>query len=150
MAGFSIFALQAGGGVLALSPQMQRSDIPAVAAWAPDLVVCMVELHELDGAYAAQDVWPDRWAHFPVQDYGVPDRSLDHRWDEIAKSALEILAGGGRVLVHCHGGCGRSGMAVLRLMIAAGEDPDVALARLRGVRPCAVETEQQMLWAKRG
>ena len=40
-------------------------------------------------------------------------------------------------------------MAVLRLMIEAGEAPEVALPRLRAVRPCAVETEAQMTWATR-
>ena len=54
------------------------------------------------------------------------------------------------MLVHCRGGCGRSGMAVLRLMVEAGEAPEEALARLRAVRPCAVETEAQMDWARRG
>jgi hypothetical protein len=41
-------------------------------------------------------------------------------------------------------------MIVLRLMIAAGEHPDLALARLRETRPCAVETDAQMDWALRG
>jgi hypothetical protein len=41
-------------------------------------------------------------------------------------------------------------MAVLRLMIEAGEEPQSALARLRKVRPCAVETEAQMQWALAG
>ncbi|MDH5531227.1 MAG: protein phosphatase, partial [Paracoccaceae bacterium] len=46
-------------------------------------------------------------------------------------------------------GCGRSGMAVLRLMVEAGEPVDVALIRLRKVRPCAVETDAQLAWASR-
>ena len=46
------------------------------------------------------------------------------------------------------GGCGRSGMAVLRLMIEAGEDAETALARLRTIRPCAIETDAQMAWAR--
>ena len=51
------------------------------------------------------------------------------------------------MVVHCMGGCGRSGMILLRLMIDAGETPDSALARLRTARPCAVETKAQMRWA---
>jgi hypothetical protein len=39
-------------------------------------------------------------------------------------------------------------MAVLRVMIAAGEDADAALLRLRTVRPCAIETDAQMQWAR--
>jgi hypothetical protein len=40
-------------------------------------------------------------------------------------------------------------MAILRLMVESGEDPPAALARLRAVRPCAVETERQHCWATR-
>ena len=36
----------------------------------------------------------------------------------------------GCTLVHCYGGCGRSGIALLRLMCEAGEAPDHALERL--------------------
>jgi hypothetical protein len=38
-------------------------------------------------------------------------------------------------------------MVALRLMIELGEAPDDALARLRVVRSCAVETDAQMAWA---
>ena len=48
------------------------------------------------------------------------------------------------------GGCGRSGTAVLRLMVEAGEEASVALGRLRAVRPCAVETPEQFAWAAGG
>ena len=47
-------------------------------------------------------------------------------------------------------GCGRAGMMVLRLMIAAGEEANTALVRLRAARPCAVETDDQMRWAFQG
>ena len=64
-----------------------------------------------------------------------------------SRAALSALRGGGRVLVHCKGGCGRSGMIVLRLMVAAGEAPLVALERLRGIHPEAIETSGQLNWA---
>ena len=34
-------------------------------------------------------------------------------------------------------------------MVESGEKPEAALQRLRAVRPCAVETEAQYLWAAR-
>ena len=58
------------------------------------------------------------------------------------------IDGGGRILIHCRGGCGRTGMIVLRVMIEFGEDPDKALKRLRKIRPCAVETKPQEIWAR--
>lgn len=88
-----------------------------------------------------------RWQHLPVEDHGAPDAAFMARWPEVAAFAKRALTGGGRVLVHCHAGIGRSGMVALRLMIEAGEAPDEALARLRAVRPGAIETEAQMDWA---
>ena len=43
----------------------------------------------------------------------------------------------------------RSGMIALRLMVERGADPDEALKRLRAVRPGAVETDEQRLWAQK-
>ena len=82
-----------------------------------------------------------------VVDYGIPTAEALSRWGDVSEMARAALKGGGRVIVHCKGGCGRSGMAALRLMIEAGEAPDAALARLRAVRPCAVETAEQLAWA---
>jgi protein-tyrosine phosphatase len=118
--------------------------------WSPALVMTMTTQAELErkGAEALGVDLANAgigWLHLPVTDFGVPER-LD--WPSVRDHALAILRRGDRVLVHCFGGCGRSGMMVLRLMIAAGEDPDLALARLRFVRPCAVETQAQMDWAR--
>lgn len=120
--------------------------------WHPDLVLTMTTRAELDRK-GAGTLGADLanagigWLHLPVADFGVP-RDLD--WPVVRDQVLGTLRGGGRVLVHCFGGCGRSGMMVLRLMIAAGEDAERALARLRAVRPCAVETDPQLDWAYQG
>ena len=87
------------------------------------------------------------WVHLPVADFGVPDPAVDAAWRDVSRSVAEVLREKGRVLVHCRGGCGRSGMIALRLMIEQGQAPKAALARLRAVRPCAVETGEQFLWA---
>ncbi len=86
------------------------------------------------------------WLHFPVADYSTPQR-YKQSWSEISNEAHEVLGASGRVLTHCYGGCGRSGMVFLRLMREAGEPVEWALERLREVRPCAVETDAQKAWA---
>ncbi len=155
---FAIYRLAAGGGTLALSPMPGRTgayaaDRARLLAWGPALVISMTPLAELarNGAAGLPDdlaAAGTRWRHLPVADFGAPGRDVQAAWPAVQVLVLEILAQGNRVLVHCHGGCGRSGMAVLRLMIAAGEAPGAALTRLRLVRPCAVETEAQLDWAK--
>ena len=146
---FEIFAWQVGGGTLALSPMPKGAGLQTLMDWRPDLVLTMTEMSELALAgigdlgtrLTAQRIG---WHHLPVPDFGVP---VAFDWGVVPAHVLPLLATGGKVLVHCKGGCGRSGMMVLRLMIAAGESPDGALKRLRDLRPCAVETAAQLAWA---
>ena len=160
MEGFIIRALSVSEGILALAPMpglsgSYRKDLSHINDWKPALVVSVATEEELLAAGAAglgsdlQDAGT-RWAQLPVGDYGVPAPEQEPDWHAISKPALAALQGGGRVLIHCRGGCGRSGMAVLRLMIEAGEDAEAALRRLRALRPCAVETDAQMDWARGG
>jgi protein-tyrosine phosphatase len=155
---FVIHELAVGGGALALSPMPGRTrhyytDWQRLEAWRPDMVLTMTAQAELDRKGAGTLGVDLRkagvtWHHLPIFDFGVPDGVVDAAWPDVAAEVLACLARSGRVLVHCYGGCGRSGMAVLRLMIAAGETADLALARLRTVRPCAVETDAQLAWAR--
>ncbi|MDA7966900.1 dual specificity protein phosphatase family protein [Ruegeria sp.] len=154
---FEIFALPVGGGTLALTPIPGRggtycADLAVIRAWAPDIVVSMTTGAEM-AQQGAEDFGRDivglgaNWVHLPIEDFGTPPGDVTQRWVEVSVDIRTALSRGGRVLVHCRGGCGRSGMIVLRLMVECGEAPDAALARLRALRPCAVETEGQMRWA---
>ena len=154
-----IHALSVGGGILAISPLPgrggdYRGDLEHIRGWAPAMVLSLTTDIELFAA-KAQDLGAHlqeqgtRWLHLPIEDMDTPDDAFMERWPEVSTAARRALTGGGRVLIHCHGGCGRSGMVALRLMIEAGEAPDEALHRLRAVRPCAIETDAQMHWATR-
>lgn len=160
MSGFVIHALSVSDGILAIAPMPGRGghyaeDMAHLHDWRPALVMTMLSHPELR-ATGHQDIGADlqdmgtRWMHVPVPDMGVPGPEAEEAWHMASNAALSALQGKGRVLIHCMGGCGRSGMAALRLMIEAGEAPGVALERLRAVRPCAVETPEQLDWANRG
>lgn len=154
---FALHALVVGGGWLALSRMPGRggdfhADLAIILDWRPDLVVSMTQAPEMAPAKdlpLALMRAGVRWAHFPVSDYGIPDDSGDRIWPDLSSDLHAVLGRGGRVLLHCMGGCGRSGMLALRAMIEGGEAPGDALVRLRATRPCAVETEAQMAWALR-
>jgi len=144
-------ALQVGGGWLGLTPLPGRggdlgADLDALRHWGAVVVISLTEPHEMDSAALSEGLRARGigWMHMPVRDYGIPA-------DAQAAPVLDVLsrhlAQGDRIVAHCMGGCGRSGALALRLMVMGGEDPDAALARLRASRPCAVETEQQRLWA---
>jgi len=157
---FVIHALHVGGGTLALAPLPgaggdYAADLVHLRDWRPAIVISLTQAAEGVAAGAAT-LGPDlqesgtRWIAFPVPDYGVPTPDQGTQWTMASQSARAALAGGGRVLLQCRGGCGRSGMVALRLMIETGEAPEAALDRLRRLRPCAVETPAQQRWARRG
>lgn len=155
--GFHIASLKVGRGELGLCRIPGRDgdywgDLVALLNWQPALVFSMTtaeEMARVGAARIADDLARAGigWRHSPVADFAAQSPDLATDWPNAARAALTVLDSGGRVLVHCFGGCGRSGMAVLRLMVEAGERADPALARLRDVRPCAVETDEQFAWA---
>lgn len=159
MSGFAIAEVPVLAGWLGISPLPGRygdyhGDLGAVHAWAPDMVLSLAAQGEMRGV--ADGFGADlahngiAWRHFPITDFGVPTEAEGALWPMLADEALGWLGRGGRVLVHCKGGCGRSGMIALRLLVETGEAPETALARLRAVRPCAVETDGQYNWAVEG
>jgi protein-tyrosine phosphatase len=150
--GFAIHQLRAGGGWLGICPLPRAEDMGTLKDWAPDLVLSMTETDEMVqlGGGGLGEILGEAgitWHHLPIRDFGAPPEELQAVWPAVSAQARGILANGGKVLAHCRGGCGRSGMVLLRLMVELGETPEAALARLREVRPCAVETEGQHAWA---
>jgi len=157
LTGFAIYSVATAGGDLAVSPMPGRrgdlaGDVERIAEWSADMVISMTtdaefshcKTGELGIRLARVGI---EWRRFPVEDFGTPGSTEQSQWAAVSRAARAVLAGGGKVLIHCMGGCGRSGMAALRLMIESGEDPDDALSRLRDARPCAVETDAQFAWA---
>ena len=157
MAAFDIREISVAGGTIGMCQLPGRagdypSDFNKIVEWEPDLVISLTEPHEM-AEFAVGSFGSDlqaqtlAWTAWPVKDYGVPDSTQATLSAGIKNDARAILKRAGRILVHCKGGCGRTGMVVLSFMVDAGEDPDAGLIRLRVVRPCAVETDEQYSWA---
>lgn len=160
MADLVIHALGVGGGSLAIAqlPGLlgdYGADLDFIRDWKPSLVLTATTRGELADA-GAESIGADmqesgtRWLHLPIRDLGTPNAAFLEDWPDASAAILSALKGRGRVLIHCKGGCGRSGMLALRLMVESGEDAVEALLRLRKVRPCAVETDPQLRWAVTG
>ena len=154
---WTVSELPLGQGWLGIAPIPGRTghylaDLARLLKWQPDLVLTMTTQRELDRV-GASDIGADlgasgvKWRHLPIADFGAPEDTTNALWPEVSATAHAELAQGGRVLAHCYGGCGRSGMALMRLMVEAGENADPALERLRDARACAVEAEEQRAWA---
>lgn len=139
--------LEVAGGRLSLSPLPVGEGAEALAAAGAGWLLSLTEpeeeryrgLADLDARVARAGL---RHLRLPIRDYDVPEGPVP-----VLAEAFEHLRGGGHLALHCMGGCGRSGMIALRLMRMAGEESAAALARLRAVRPCAIETAAQLDWA---
>ena len=155
-----IYAIDANPGMIGISamPGLAwglEKDVSSIAEWGAELVMTMTAEGEMErmgfsglGQLLARN--GIAWHHLPVADFGAPPADVQASWSGVAAAAHALLDQGKNVLTHCRGGCGRSGMAALRLLVERGEDPEAALNRLRRVRPCAVETQGQFAWAATG
>lgn len=124
------------------------TDLGAMRAWGAELVVTLMEQHEFE-LLRVQDL-PERvrsngmeWSHLPIRDVDVPAAPFDAAWDAVRSDILVRLAAGGRVVLHCRGGLGRTGIVAALLLMEGRMDANGAILKVRSVRQGAIETESQ-------
>jgi len=156
-----ITEIPAGGGLIGITFQPGRSeragvvsgrdlkdDLAVVSGWTPMSVVSLVERPEFDlmgvpgFSEAIARVSVD-WHHLPIADMEVPDAVFEQAWVYHGHVLRQRLQAGGRVLLHCRAGLGRSGMIAARLLVELGADPEAAISTVRVARPGAIETVAQ-------
>jgi hypothetical protein len=123
-------------------------DLGIVRAWQPDIVIALLEDHE----YAFLGIPRFRadvlraglpWVFAPIVDGGIPDAVFLETWKSLGPQVRAILKHGGRVLIHCRAGLGRTGMVAAMLLVEFGEDPESAIRRVREARANTIETRAQ-------
>lgn len=124
------------------------ADFARIVAWNPQLMLTLLEDHEF-----ANHGIPDfvshvhglglRWEQLPIRDGGVPDFRFEERWNVVGAEARDILRRGGRLLLHCRAGLGRTGMIAARLLVELGSPPARAIETVRAARPGTIETPAQ-------
>lgn len=131
-----------------------ETDVAAIAAWGASAVVTLIEEHEF--ALLQVEALPEAvraagiaWHHLPIEDVSVPDERFEREWPVVWPQLSARLEAGERVVVHCRGGLGRAGTVAALMLIECGESPERAMARVRAVRPGAIETREQERWVRR-
>jgi ADP-ribosyl-[dinitrogen reductase] hydrolase len=81
--------------------------------------------------------------HFPIQDLSVPAPDRAAAFDALVTELRADLNAGRRVVVHCRGGIGRSGLVAASIVTTFGDAAREAIARVRRAQPKAVETAEQ-------
>jgi ADP-ribosyl-[dinitrogen reductase] hydrolase len=123
-------------------------DLDAIRNWGASAIVTLLEPKELTLLRVerlGEEVLRRKilWFHLPIVDVSTPDQQFEEKWDTAGEELRSILRNGSDVLVHCRGGLGRAGTIASRLLIEIGMKPKTAIARVRAVRPGAIETPSQ-------
>ncbi len=130
-----------------------ETDLGVIRDWGACALVTLMEAHELKDCQVAD--LPKRAAagltHFwlPIPDGGVPDVVWEQRWEQAGADLRALLAGGGKVAIHCLGGLGRTGTISARLLVEFGMGAEQAMAAVREARPGAIETAAQEDYVRR-
>ncbi len=105
-------------------------DLQVILEWKADALVTLIE----DFEFELLDVpeLPDkareygiRWMYLPIVDVRIPDEVFEEQWETAGAELRRILREGGRVVIHCRGGRGRTGLVAHRVRhVSAGGDPE--------------------------
>lgn len=125
-----------------------ETDIASLCSWGTSCLVSLMEDHEFDLLRVRQLPLLAielglSWFHLPIRDVSIPDFRFYERWSGIGPRLMGVLMEGGRVVIHCRGGLGRSGIVAALLLIETGMDSREAVDAVREARPGAIETIQQ-------
>jgi atypical dual specificity phosphatase len=103
-------------------------------------ITLLVSLTEVPADSAVLDAASIKTAHLPVKDFTAPTLGQMIEFASLVRNERDE---GGMVGVHCTAGLGRSGTMSAVFFVDQGLQPDVALARIRDIRPGSVETDEQ-------
>ena len=78
--------------------------------------------------------------HLPVRDFTPP---TPPQLDQGVAAIAQAIDAGHAVLVHCKGGKGRGGTLAACYLVSRGMSPEEAIAKVRALRPGAIETSRQ-------
>ncbi|MBK7407306.1 MAG: dual specificity protein phosphatase family protein [Saprospirales bacterium] len=142
-------------GQLGMMPRPQggdklEADIKGLKDQGLNILVCLVEAREqktldltAEARICAQ--YGIKFYHFPIPDFGVPNDNAEF------VAFIHLLSGkldeGRKVVVHCHGGIGRSSLAVAGVLVDRGVPVAEVFEKIRRHRAHRVpETREQAEW----
>lgn len=127
-------------------PSLSRleADINTIARWGASVVVTLMECVELtilqlDNLPLKVTEHGIRWIHLPIRNRSLPDSGFESLWAEVGAELRKTLQHGGKIVIHCQEGIGRTGIVAARLLIEMGVSCNDAVRMVRSARSGALE-----------
>ncbi len=125
--------------------------LTALKAAGADAVITMMTMPELMGH--GTDTIPDvcktlgiSWFHLPVEDSCAPEAPFEQAYAAVKDELSALMNAGKTVVIHCHGGSGRTGMMAAILMLAAGYGSETVRAKIQSIRPKSLKSAVQVAY----
>ena len=80
----------------------------------------------------------------------MPGPEFNTAWDLHGNDILKTVTNGGRLVIHCAFGLGRSGTFVAKILTTFGVSPELAIKQVRNARPGAIESQIQEQYITNG
>lgn len=135
----------------AISGVWQRDldiDLKVIQEWGAQAFVNLMEDHEYNLLRVPDfeekvKTYPMEYYHLPITDVQAPDRIFERLWKEAGPRLHNILNKGGKILIHCRGGLGRTGTVAAKLLVESGMSPEKAIKAVRIARSGTIENREQ-------
>lgn len=123
-------------------------DLEVVRGWGAKIVLTLLEGFEFEevgvGALGSMvETLGMRWIHLPIPDKQAPQEAFTFAWTATGTQIHSCLRSGGKILIHCMGGIGRTGTIAAQILMEQGIPTDHAISEVRRVRQGAIETVAQ-------
>lgn len=125
-----------------------QDDLAVIRAWGATTVVTLIEDHEFE-LLSIEELGAEvrergmAWLHLPIRDVDIPDARFEQAWANVGMALHRCLDSGERILIHCRGGIGRTGLVAGLILVERGCPAMDAIIRVRAARPHAIETRAQ-------
>lgn len=128
-----------------------EKDLAVIRRWGTATVVTVMERHEFEllGIPEFPEVMarqPFAWHLLNIRDSDVPGPEFEYAWPTVSVELHSRLRRGERIVIHCRGGLGRTGLVAARLLIESGTPAEEAIQQVRDRRPGAIETWEQRMY----
>lgn len=123
--------------------------IHALKAAGAEIVVTMMTQHELvehqaDTIPALCEELGMAWYHLPVEDGCAPEEPFAQAFAVHKTALLNAVNAGSTMVIHCHGGSGRTGLMAAILMLESGYEAADVKARIQSIRPKSLTSPVQV------